>query len=603
MIALFQIFLAGAMGCLWYSDTLMEELQMVEGASDVFHLITGQFPHHGKGYYKHLLKRSQERLQQYPLDLASRNDMAVALLKLGRYEESEKEFQTIDTQSPGLYTTLSNLGVLYKKKGNYEKAAALTRRALQINPEGHLGLGDYYLKMLTWMAEVSKNPHEPPKRNFWGGDYGHPVRGDEPPPPGAPDFSIERLHALIRSDRTFSDAFLVLGDVLYRNEFLPHGREEGLPYSPLNLALWAYVRAKQLNHPNQAVIDGRIKMLFNHWWEGITQLTQGHVRIVRDRNVTIAQIQSDLVEADRWLNQFEKTEEKLIARKGSADFAQVEAEMTRKGIKRFLPLNRGILNLGSHDTKFWKSFVDEHLKPDSPELFSAIEIAGAIHYRKTENRLIQLLSEPEHPHEDVRIAAVRALGKVAGRKGTSLLLHSLGTGHDSHDEYQVITALCEIRSDLARKGLVTFLLIQWPEDIKKVAGNQVLLYALRAAIATWEAGQVMELKPMVLSWLGYVERDIEHIFYDRRVRDAIEDTAKLGAVEAVPVLYRIVMESKDTSDQERVVVAALSALEKLTGFKAPPTNYYFWSNFISHSRDHLKKWWEETGKAKYDQSE
>ena len=90
------------------------------------------------------------RLKKDPEDIEARNDLAAALMKLKRYGEAETDLLRIDSEHPDRYKTHANLGVLYKKTREFAKAAAHTKKALEIKPEGHLGLGDYYLRMLEW---------------------------------------------------------------------------------------------------------------------------------------------------------------------------------------------------------------------------------------------------------------------------------------------------------------------------------------------------------------------------------------------------------------------------------------------------------------------
>lgn len=318
--------------CIWDTDTLRDEMQT---KADDFDLITGQFPHHGTVYYEARVKQAQTNLAAQPDDIVARNDLGVALLKLGRFDESLAEFNAIREQQPGKYETLSNLGVLHKKWGKFAKAAEFTKQALAIKPEGHLGLGDYYLMMLTWQALEATNPASPPALSYFGTKYGKggmhaemlrrydPVGddGEERPSPARAD--PKRIRALVRSDRTFADGILMLADQLASE------RE-------LNLALWGYLRARQLNHPNPAAIQSRIDWVFRHWNEAVGQ---GFGKGVESQASAVAGITAELVESQTWREQFETVEGELIEANGLAavDFKTVEAELERRGIERFRP--------------------------------------------------------------------------------------------------------------------------------------------------------------------------------------------------------------------------------------------------------------------------
>jgi tetratricopeptide (TPR) repeat protein len=313
--------------CVWDSDTLRDELEI---HADLFDLITGQFPHHGPAYYEARIRRCKPLLEASPGDTVVRNDLAVAYIKLGRFDEAQAELEKIEEIKPGEYTTLSNLGVLFKKKGDFVRAAEFTKRALAIKPEGHLGLGDYYLKMLDWRAsawEPGTNKPAYPENNFLGQPYRDFVSSHRVPVETPEDF--ERLQALIRSDFAFPDAFLVLGDVLWDR-------------GDLNLALWAYIRARELGHPNPAILSTRISKIFDHWIKTADQFDSPG-RVVEGRIEGEARIASEIKSCGAWLEAFQKTEAELVARGGEVDFAQVEAELARRNISRHRPADVGIV--------------------------------------------------------------------------------------------------------------------------------------------------------------------------------------------------------------------------------------------------------------------
>jgi tetratricopeptide (TPR) repeat protein len=307
--------------CIWDSDTLRDELQ---SNPDSFDLITGQFPHHGKGYYEHRVRRLTEELKQHPEDVIRRNDLGVALLKLGRFDESLAEFERIEEIEPGRYETLANLGVLYKKRGEFDKAVDRLERALAMRPEGHLGIGDYYVRLARYLQQQDA----PPQKSFLGYSY---ERFTAIGGPRAEEFELdfemiyERMPKLVEADRTFADGMLVLGDVFARQR-------------DLNFALWAYVRAEMLGHPNPSVVRARIDAIFAHWKEA-----QAFRPIhVEDPAAGVAAIRSDLERAGQWIQAFERVETELVALHGEIDFNTVTAEMERRGIQKFVPPNRGV---------------------------------------------------------------------------------------------------------------------------------------------------------------------------------------------------------------------------------------------------------------------
>lgn len=327
--------------CIWDTDTIRDELQTK--ASD-FDLITGQFPHHSKGYYEARVKQAEAALAKDPKSIVARNDLAVALLKLGRYEESKAQFATIEAQQPGRYETLSNLGVLHKKWGKFAEASDYTAKALAIKPSGHLGLGDYYLKMLRWQAANSEPAPRriQPQATYLGYKYTdsyYKVNGKHPNE-AARQAHFEKIKALVRSDRTFADGQFVLGD-LYHSKW------------DLNLAMWAYVRALDLGHPRADIITQRMGEIFKHWAEAAKH--KGG-RKLESRESTVGRMRSWLKTYTRWQSKFEAVEAELIAKDGLAkvDFKRVEAELKRRKILRMRPAEAGIIRTGvGRDANAW----------------------------------------------------------------------------------------------------------------------------------------------------------------------------------------------------------------------------------------------------------
>ncbi|NUN50640.1 MAG: tetratricopeptide repeat protein [Candidatus Brocadiae bacterium] len=326
-VALSAILASAATACIWDSDTIRDEMQT---RADDFDLIVGQFPHHGAGYHESRVAVSRAALEKDPKDIAALNDLGVALLKLGRWDESEAAFASIEALQPGKYETFSNLGVMYKKKGDFAKAAEYTKKALAIRPSGHLGLGDYYLKMLDWRSARAADPKAIPGKDFLGREYSQWSMWSRPLQTAE---DRERLCALVRSDRLFPDALLVLGDQ-YCGE------------RNLNLAMWAWVRALDLGHPNPNAIETRMAEVFRHWKEAL-QHRGGRTLEVKSVDAYRSLVSAALKKATGWQESFETIEGELVAKNPGVDFATVEAEMVKRGQNRYRPENLGLDGAGS----------------------------------------------------------------------------------------------------------------------------------------------------------------------------------------------------------------------------------------------------------------
>lgn len=306
--ALLLCLLSQAVACVNTSYSRKEEKQITCTLTE---LIAGQFPEHSDVFYQRELEIRSAALAKDSEDIAARNDLAVAYLKLGRFKEAEREFLRIEEESPNRYKTHSNLGVLYKKDRQYEKAAYHTRKALEIQPEGHLGLGDYYLRMLEWRARRDDEDPTVKGRNFLGLPY------DDGPRTLAANPLVNRAHlmTLIKADRHFADAYLLLGDVLYAKDDLQH-------------AARAYRMAIKLseNDPDtQEIIWNRISLVEERWQQKANS-TPG---FIFDRNYEF-QIDREFANADAWLQRFKEVEEKLLDDGKDVDFAIIQKELDRR---------------------------------------------------------------------------------------------------------------------------------------------------------------------------------------------------------------------------------------------------------------------------------
>lgn len=366
--------------CAWDEDTLRDEL---ETHADIFDLITGQFPHHGRMYYESRVETSLQILVDTPDDTSARNNLAVAYMQLGRYDEAAEELTRLEQALPDRYETISNWGVLEKKRGRYDEAAVRLQQALEIKPEGHLGLGDFYLREVRYMAALEKSPEEPPNANFLGELYELPrfesgeglrigrwragpdridaqnkaykkwtrqidLLGEEKDAGGIKRETKEALEAarrrydeivqlsrdeyaifrdeekrdfqyllkLIRADRNFADAYVVLGDRLVKER-------------ALNLALVSYVRALNLDHTNPREVRRRIENILDYWAE---------FRKRESLDEAMDRISSMLEASEHWLREFQTVEADLVARGAMPGFERTEAELRRRGVERLRPL-------------------------------------------------------------------------------------------------------------------------------------------------------------------------------------------------------------------------------------------------------------------------
>lgn len=318
-----------ARGCAWDSDTLADELATKNGTT-IYDLLVGQVPHHGEVYYRARISRLEPLVESGKATRAERNDLAVALMRVGEFDRSGDLMKGNLESRPGEYETLSNLGVLAKKRGDYVEAVGWIEKALAIKPEGHMGLGDWYVKMLRYRARVEASG-EKPEVNF----LGEPLEAAFDPSLEDNRWSEEKmkelfegserfqkLSNLLRNDQSFADGFLAMGDYLAR-------------VGNLHLAFVAYSRAIEIGHANTSAIKARRRKLLRHWEAAMHRRFRGNSKRLAWWDEEVALAAGRVKAGAAWLEKFQEAEGRLVAKRGDVvGFVEVEKALEETGVKR-----------------------------------------------------------------------------------------------------------------------------------------------------------------------------------------------------------------------------------------------------------------------------
>lgn len=312
------------MSCINTSYSRLDEIEVTGEEVD---LIVGQFAHHGEAFYRHEVERTNKLLTENKRDFVARNDLASAYIKLKMYAEAEREFMTNEKHHPGRYETAANFGVLYKKMGKYALAAENIRRSLEIKPEGHMGLGDYYLRMIEWLEKVENDPMY--SKNFLGISYYDPAEGIKV----NKVVNKEHLMTLIKNDYKFADVYLVLGDLF-------------LSERDYQLALRCYYRADSLKHPREDIVDLRISEIENRI---VSMRTEDQVVDMRSVH---SQMNEEFQAAVDWLTQYQDLEEKRLKKGEAVDFKTMKGALVTAGIEKPKVLE-AILYRGEENPGSW----------------------------------------------------------------------------------------------------------------------------------------------------------------------------------------------------------------------------------------------------------
>lgn len=301
------------LSCVWDKDTILDEIQ---NKASLYDLIIGQSPHHSDEYYRKRLAKKDEILKKYKGPIGV-NTIAAAYIRLKEFDKAEKLLLKQLESTPKNYYTNSNLGVMYKKMGNYTKAVQYIDAALKIKPEGHMGLGDWYLKMLKYKAAQKDL-----EKNFLGEKYTeHYGRNND----YTSDDRIKRhkYELLIKNDQSFADGFMSLGDLLASK-------------GDLNLALRAYIRAEKLQHANKEMLDKKIESIVAHISKD-NYRNEAQLKLKIDKYKE--SINAEFAAAEKWVEEFKKAETELLKNKENVSYKDVYAALKSKGVKSFYPAN------------------------------------------------------------------------------------------------------------------------------------------------------------------------------------------------------------------------------------------------------------------------
>ncbi len=151
----------------------------------------------------------------------------------------------------------------------------------------------------------------PPTTNFLGIAYGTNVSMVAT----NPLVRHEYLETLIKADRSFSDTYLLLGDVL------AHERR-------MELAYRAYYKANHLEHPARSIAKDRLQNIHREWRETADDSDE---LIVLPMHQLHAQFESEFRAAELWVDEFESVETDLLSQGISADFNLVKEELKSRG--------------------------------------------------------------------------------------------------------------------------------------------------------------------------------------------------------------------------------------------------------------------------------
>lgn len=246
--------------CMWDDDTLRDERR---GLPSVFDILAGKYERRSEAFYRDRVEKMERHLAAHPDDQAAIDNLAVALFRLGEVDRAIASMEDKERRFPRQYTTASNLATFHMLRGNHAAAIPLLEQALAINPNAHFGREEYQLRLARFLL-AAEQAEEYPTADFLGyevqvrvshsdGSVGIRWRDglfDNP----HRHWTIEDAEAMrgilgmIRFGTDQSpDLYFALGNLLLKKQ-------------DKHLALRAYWRAIDLEHPQKQMIEVLVKM-------------------------------------------------------------------------------------------------------------------------------------------------------------------------------------------------------------------------------------------------------------------------------------------------------------------------------------------------------
>lgn len=249
--------------CIWDKDTLRDEMRGLPGVAE---LLAGRFEKRSEFFYRDRVARMERWLVDHPDDQDAIDNFAVALFRVDQFERAVAVLQEKEKRFPDQYTTASNLATFYMLHGDSVSAIPLLEKALHINPNAHFGREQFQLQLAKFLVASATQPTDLRVRDFLGQsgfgdasirpstnpidpeDYeplGRGFRGGIDLPQATRDKALAAIVGMIRFGTENSpDLYYALGNLLAQR-----GENRGYNTGDKHLAIWAYLRAIELHHP------------------------------------------------------------------------------------------------------------------------------------------------------------------------------------------------------------------------------------------------------------------------------------------------------------------------------------------------------------------
>jgi tetratricopeptide (TPR) repeat protein len=163
--------------------------------------------------------------------LKTTNDLAVARILFGRYEEAITLLKDLETRHPGKAMTAANLGTAFELKGDDGAALQWIREGIRRDPREHRGSEWVHVRILEAKLELKQDPRRLDSHSVVGLDFGAGVQPGNPAMPpdqaGKPQSVadtrqavtyqlFERIALVKPPDAIVADLYQTSGDLGFR---------------------------------------------------------------------------------------------------------------------------------------------------------------------------------------------------------------------------------------------------------------------------------------------------------------------------------------------------------------------------------------------------
>lgn len=132
-----------------------EPIVVLQGPQE---FITSFTTHKDQAYWKDIRAQIMARQKNYP-SLASRNDLAVALVHLGEVAEAIEILKDIEAKKPGIYATAANLGTAYELNAEDQEALKWIRESIKRDSGAHGGSEWLHVRILETKLKLKGEPN------------------------------------------------------------------------------------------------------------------------------------------------------------------------------------------------------------------------------------------------------------------------------------------------------------------------------------------------------------------------------------------------------------------------------------------------------------